>query len=220
MGNSGHSTRMGPLIIYMGQVFEFAVRGSVQMTDKLSIMLGPLVTAALALSGYTMGESLSGVISIGIAITVFAVILLRLLMAPYFIWKRQNGIIESLEEELARPEQIERKWLAEHIANIRGELVESLAIVGAIARETYVWRMKTPTPGVVKKMDDFSLHAAKAESRLEQLSYIPDLRTMGLEFLQLCYILMDQSKKGEDTRQTLVELQMSQSKLFPLLHHR
>ena len=205
---------------FLGEIVTFAVRGSVLLTDRLSIVIGPFVTLGLRAAGRDVGDSVSDTIAIGIAITVATVIALRFLCAPYFIWRAQNKCIVDLEAEIASPELIERKWLAEYVAETRAKLARALADLSVMSHEDYIWNGRLIGEDTSRRHKEYFAARSIVKALSDELSYLPELRENCLTFVNRCDILIDQHKRHEDSRETRKELYLLQRELFRTLHRR
>ena len=72
---------------YLGECFHRAFRGSVLFTDKVSIIGGVLAPALFFVRGEPMDAAYQGYVAWTILTIVCVGIALRLVTAPYFIWR-------------------------------------------------------------------------------------------------------------------------------------
>jgi hypothetical protein len=112
---------------YLGRVFVFAFARSLLVTDRLSFLIGPLITAALWLRGERVDNTAELVATATVA-TILAVLLLRLIAAPFFVWKEDQMEIAGLKQDLARPERAGaeemNKLRAQRRVDLAAELLE------------------------------------------------------------------------------------------------
>lgn len=124
------------MITYLGLIVSRAFAGAVLFTDKLAILAGVLTPAFFQASGEAMPEWVAGYIAWAIIITVAGGILLRLLTAPYFIWREQNSRIAKLEHELASPERQMKEKITDYLADCRLDFVNEIFRVQEMALST------------------------------------------------------------------------------------
>lgn len=109
---------------YMSRVAHFAFRKTFTITDTLSSLAGVLVPAALFLiKKPAMDDWLPGAAAWFVLIMVGGAALLRLVTAPYFVWREQEQKIADLEGEIAKPDQQIRATLDQTIAASRVEIM-------------------------------------------------------------------------------------------------
>src|SRR3546814_10818423 len=81
-----------------------AADNSVMLTDKLTILIVPFSTLVLWMTGTKMTESVQETLALGVAMTVVAVVLLRLGAASFWLWRDDQVEMRkqaaSLKEEL------------------------------------------------------------------------------------------------------------------------
>jgi hypothetical protein len=111
---------------YPVTVLRFALSGSVLLTDKLSVVAGIVVPALFYVSGKPMPDWAVGYVASSLVIIVLATAGLRLLFAPYFVWKDQRAEIAELRRQLDSPNRIEREKLAEIMAQERKKVVDEV----------------------------------------------------------------------------------------------
>jgi hypothetical protein len=75
--------------------------------------------------GYRMAPSITNDVLAYIGAVGIVFVFLRLLSAPYFIWREQVGEIGSLKLELTRPERLE----LEHLSKIRAKARAQMASI-------------------------------------------------------------------------------------------
>src|SRR5262249_54692286 len=163
------------LMTYLGLVLQRALERSFRLTDQLSVYAAVLVPAALALWGPAMPEALGGYAAVAIVTLVSCLAVLRLLSAPYAVWREQAKEIDDLRKELAKPEQIERHRLAEHLADVRAKLSNELAEISQAAM------------GHDQKGGTVS--SSRAEKLINQMAYEEPLASMCREYLHHCRVI-------------------------------
>lgn len=202
------SDRLGT---YLLQLWERSAKGSILLTDKLSIILIPLFTVGFWLleqCNLISSESdieLTELVSFVIVSTIVGSILFRLLASPYLLWKDQNVMIATLDTKLAEPEQIERKWIADHLAKTRSELAAALSEVAAFSLNSRYTNVKIidemekeigekVDPRIkAEKLDEFNklyesykLSVQTVKIKSQELSYLPTVSDRCLDFVRRC----------------------------------
>ncbi len=114
---------MGYLLLCLRRAFA----GSVFFTDKLSIMAAVLVPSILLVSGRSMTDAIESYIAVAVIVVVGCGVTLRLLAAPYLIWRDDQVTIGNLRAEIGDPDEIARRALEEDKINDRKKVVAFLA---------------------------------------------------------------------------------------------
>lgn len=113
---------------YLAEVLSFAFRRTVTVTDGLSVIIGTVLPAALYLMGSpSMAKDLAGLAALAVVCVAALVALLRLVSAPYFIWKRQQARIAELERELSEPDRQLRAMMRQAEIEDRRQLVAQIS---------------------------------------------------------------------------------------------
>lgn len=133
--------------VYVGKVAHFAFRRTLTYTDTLSVAVSVLVPAIqLVVKQPAMSDWLPGAAAWFVIILVGGSALLRLLTAPYFVWREQEGEMNRLEAELQRPDEKIRASLDQTIAASRVELM------GFATRITPIQTLRGSSVEKVKEM--------------------------------------------------------------------
>lgn len=111
---------------YIGLVLSFSLRRSTIRTDIMQILAASALPAAAKFAGIKMPETASNDMLAYIGLATIAFIVLRLLCAPYFIWREQTAHIRDLKLELSKPERLVFAKIAEHRAKARAKLAAAL----------------------------------------------------------------------------------------------
>jgi hypothetical protein len=114
------------MLTYLKLIAERALAKSVLLSDKLSIMAGILLPAILFVAGDAMQEALAGYVAWAIIITVVGGVFLRLICAPYFIWKDDQAEIERLKHLLDDPRRRRKEALMSRFDDERADLLKAL----------------------------------------------------------------------------------------------
>ncbi len=154
-------------IEYIGAIFNRAAKGSVLLTDRLTILLVPFSTFALWGLGVEMTASLQETFWLGVAITVTGVVLLRLAAAGYFLWKDDKAEKKRLQHlydrERLRPDRLQREASHAHAIKLRNELGECLAKVVNFAE------VKGRLPSAVERLGVSEAEYGKASMRAREI---------------------------------------------------
>lgn len=191
---------------YFGKLIARAAEGSVLLTDRLTILIVPFTTLLVWAFGAKMTTSLQETLLIGIAITVVAVVIFRLVAASYFLWKDDQTAKAELQKQLDQPERDAEIAMMDFALEVRKELSRKLARLAALT-----------SPETRQMFDDGVMESEFAElilsidSLINQLSYDFPVRIAALQLKDFCISII----AGEATREKFWE----QRKLtFSLLH--
>ncbi|MCJ8509029.1 hypothetical protein MUU53_14015 [Rhizobium lemnae] len=111
---------------YLKLILEFAFRRSLMRIDIYAAVLTAIGPALFFAAGLTIPPDLTVYISLVVAAMVVATLILRVISAPYFIWKADQAEILRLNEELASPQRHARKALMEQFATEKFQLLRQL----------------------------------------------------------------------------------------------
>lgn len=112
---------------YLKLLLHRAFAGSVLLTDKMSIVAGVLIPAVLHVSDAgAMANTILGIVSWAIIIAVGGAVLLRLVTAPYFLWRQDQATIAHLNDALVDPLRREVEYLDQSVLDHRAALAENL----------------------------------------------------------------------------------------------
>lgn len=117
---------------YIGKLFSRAAEGSVLLTDRLTILIVPFATLVLWAVDAKMTSSLQETLFLGVAMTVSAVVVLRLIAASYFVWKDDQKAKADLRRELDRPERDAEIAMRDFTLDVRKDLSRKLARLCAL----------------------------------------------------------------------------------------
>lgn len=111
---------------YLGRVFAFAFRRTTPAIDGLQVVAASALPAIARISGahFAANASTDALAYIGFAAIAF--VLLRLLSAPYFIWRDQSQEIAQLKHDLNLPERRERALLTKKRVKYRLKLASHI----------------------------------------------------------------------------------------------
>ncbi|MBB4660343.1 hypothetical protein [Parvularcula dongshanensis] len=111
---------------YLTRIWEHATRPSLRFIDALGFTVPPIAQAFFQLSGADMPDQIAQLIPVYIALAFGGVVLVRILSAPYQIWRVDQQRIAQLEQELTAPERIRTTALRERMAIREAKIRESI----------------------------------------------------------------------------------------------
>lgn len=111
---------------YIGLVLSFAFRRTTLAIDSLQVLAASAIPALANLAGLKMAPSIQNEALAYIGAIGIALVAIRLLSAPFFIWREQVGELAQLRLELSRPERMELKRLAKLKAKRKLRLAEAI----------------------------------------------------------------------------------------------
>ena len=117
---TGQSASM--LWAYIGLVLRFALRRTTPIIDALQTIAASAVPALAKLAGVKMAANATDSVLAYIGLAAVAFVILRLVSAPYFIWKEQTIGIESLKSEISAPGRLEAMRMAKLRAKSRAKM--------------------------------------------------------------------------------------------------
>lgn len=109
-----------------------AADNSVMLTDKLTVLVVPFSTLVIRMSGAKMTETVQETLALGVAASVIAVVILRIMAAPYWIWRDDQAERQRLQAELDRPDRQTEASMKEYAIDVRKRLSEKLAQLVAV----------------------------------------------------------------------------------------
>jgi len=138
------------------------------------------------------------------------IVLMRLIVAPYLIWKEDQAEIANLKSELDKPVTIQKLKMAENFAEKRTRLAELIGEIVSLSQAHIPTSTNRPS-GVI--------HAQKseAESLLMLFSDEDDLVSNCRHQMQLAAIIIDAKDNHEDYKKDLNEMIAKNRDLAPLL---
>ena len=126
------------MLEYLHEILSRTFKPSVRITDGLSIMAGVAVPAFYWLQDKPVPEDILGPVSFVILTVAAGAIVLRLITAPYFIWKEDGERIDELETALAAPAHKEQELISEILARQKVEAAEEISGVMRLIQEENV----------------------------------------------------------------------------------
>ena len=114
------------LIKYLIKIFGFTFRGLVIRTDALQILLAAAFPSIYHIMGWPMPSELAPSIAAYIGYAVGTFLLMRLVAAPYFIWKEDQKKIKSIEDKLLLPDKRAKEQMLKAITKRRIDLIDQV----------------------------------------------------------------------------------------------
>jgi hypothetical protein len=195
---------------FLTRVWRYGFARTIRKTDAISMIVGLAVPAWYSVKGMPIPANAFGLAAILIFLFVGASICVRMLLSPYFIWREDQVRIATLEHELEEPKRISERHAAEHAAQARRQLADSLSRMKATLLSG---NLRNSTEWVAPYLTAKGV----AEVAIEVLSVNVAIRSQARDFVHLCDVIIDGTKLLEDTREPMAELNKTQASLFPLL---
>lgn len=112
--------------LYIGEVLKRAFAPTVRVTDGMQIAAASALPAIGKFSGVRMPETIDNDALSYIGAATLAFVIIRLLWAPYAIWKDQVADANELRLALSKPEKLLAEKLVKHRAKARIKLASEL----------------------------------------------------------------------------------------------
>lgn len=176
-------------IKYVGLLLNRAAQKSVLLTDRLTILIVPFATLALWMTGAKMTDSIQETLLLGVAMTVVAVVILRLIAASYFVWKDDQAEKEALRFELSAPEREALAVMKHHTLDLRKRLSDRLGRLSAYA--CYPNSVLSQDKSFEAGFNDL---VSEIDALVNQLSYDFPLRIAALRLRDYCLKLIHEQK--------------------------
>ncbi|HEY0595374.1 hypothetical protein, partial [Sphingopyxis sp.] len=109
---------------YMGAVLAKAFSPAMRVTDALQAIIASALPAVGLGLGWSVTDDANATALAYVGAVVLALIGIRLLWAPYSLWKEQSVSIEALKGEIARPERMVIEHLAKYHARDRRRAIK------------------------------------------------------------------------------------------------
>lgn len=113
--------------VYLWEVVKRAFTPAPRVTDILQILAASTLPAITKFAGVELPANASEDALAYIGLIAVTFIVIRFLWAPYSIWKDQSSEVAQLRSEISKPQRVEMLRLAEHRADARASLAETLA---------------------------------------------------------------------------------------------
>lgn len=208
-------------IKYLGLLLNRAAKKSVLLTDRLTILIVPFTALILWMTGAKMTDTIEETLFLGVAMTVVAVVILRLVAASYFVWKEDRAEIAGLKTALDSPRFREAEVMNDHRLELRKELGDRLAWLVTYAEA----QARVVDANVMYDNGErlFAQNFSRAREIVSQLSYDVALRVVCLNLIRLAanvaqHGLTDADESGKSP--TLDRLWQQRKLTFKLLHRQ
>lgn len=173
---------------YLAAIWRFASPKAVTRLDTWQVIVGRSLPLFYRLRGLPMSSdattywlSLLGLLALG-------TFLIRVLIAPYFIWKEQQAKISHLTAKLDEPRQLQLRIAAENIAKLKLPLIE---MIGAMRSAAFTYGIgRLDTDAMKQKLTDYGRTTEQFRKQIEQLSHERDLHTKCMDFAHLATSLL------------------------------
>ena len=116
-----------PMKTYSSRILEKALSPTIRAVDVLGFTMPPMVAAYYWLVGEPMPEDIGQAIGLWVLGGGAAFVFLRLVSAPYFVWREDQERIAELVMEVGAPLRIEMTKLAEIRAEARAEMADNIS---------------------------------------------------------------------------------------------
>ena len=113
-------------LVYLGEVVKRAFSPAARLTDGLQIAVASALPAAARFAGVEMGPSTQNDALAYIGLVAVSLIVIRVLWAPYDMWREQSGLVADLKLELTKPERLITEHMAKRKAKNRIKILEHL----------------------------------------------------------------------------------------------
>ena len=180
---------------FLAAIWRFASPKAITRLDTWQIIVGSLVPLFYWLRGLPMpSDALTYYCSL-LGLGALGTVLIRVIIAPYFIWKEQQAKISELSAKLDEPRQLQLRIAAENVAKLKLTLVE---MIGTMRSAAFTYGIGRPDYDAIKeKFADYLRTAERFRKQIEQLSHERDLHTKCMDFAQLCDLIIVEDCKGE-----------------------
>jgi hypothetical protein len=207
---------------YITAVLSRAAQGSVQLTDRLTILIVPFATLTVWALGAKMTSNVTETLAIGVAITVSVVVMLRLAAATYSLWKADHAekarLQTALAAELDRPDRLEREAAITYTVHLRNELSDALAKAVAISELAY----RHPDSKILRRDisgDSIDVHI-RIRELINALSYDVPLRICAYNLSVLTSRIMFAAAQRKEASEDWERLQQLKKIVFRVLHKK
>ncbi len=185
---------------YIGLLLYFSFRRFVFRTDALEILAAAFLPAAFRALGFPMPEGANNAVLAYIAYGVAALVIIRLLLAPYFVWKEDQNTIDGFKNQLDSPRRIERDRIAEHMATLKTNVSSQVSYLVEIALNY------GSVEQAKKELDKIASHQTFLNAAAQELSTEPELsqNLREVTHLAMCVLADKMASRIEmDVRESL-----------------
>lgn len=200
---------------YLGRVWTFAFRRFALRTDAMQVVAASAIPLLAPYLGIKNPTQVSSEVLAYIGMAALALIAIRILSAPYFIWKEDQNLIEEQREELEAPDRREIEAGLEHRILLRRELVEKMAKLVAMAG------LAQAPKGLEAAYRHRETEMVETTTRISEIvsamAYDVPLRVCSLNLQTLCLNIMSKASKGEPIDKDIERLWAQRKLTFRLL---
>lgn len=202
---------------YLSLIIQRTFRQSINLTDRASILIGPIITAYFWLRGGPMPNGLDGLVAVGVLLTAGAALLLRLIAAPFLTWKEDQARLLSAHQKLDDPKRDELIAMKEYSIELRKQLSENMAKFLQFAQLSCNEELFR---AFVEPQHKLSLRYQKKVMRLLwQLSHDVLLRVACWNLVSLCSSMITNARNGEVEKNDAVRLRSQARFTMKLIHN-
>ena len=201
---------------YIGLIINRAAKGSVLLSDRITVLIVPFSTLMLWLLGVKMSSSISETIAAGIAMTMVTIVLLRIVASIYLLWKDDQAEKSRLEGLLNRPYQRQHEVISEYSLKLRIELSETLAKILSICE---MLRTEESMSLLSEELvPEYMIHFRRSRELINALSYDVPLRIVCFHFTNLASKIMRDQTHNDDCSDHWEKMKSLKKITFSLLH--
>lgn len=170
---------------YGSRILEKALAPTIRAIDVLGFTLPPIVAAYYWLVGRTMPEEIGQAIGLWILGGGLTFIAVRLLSAPYFVWREDQARIAELQTQLDAPERQAEAEMRLFTTGLRKEISKALGELAA----TVTQPKAVFTKGLVTEGDIWS-QVRNVDRIISQISYDVPARIASIQFRNACVAIL------------------------------
>lgn len=200
---------------YLRRVLQFAFRGFAIRTDVWYALVSIAVSALTGAGDKPVSEITTHDIAWYFLTALGVYLTLRLVAAPYYLWKEDQAEINRLREEADWPNRYETESSLKYRLELRNELSEKLAKFITMAEFSTVPETMELFYGT--RSDEISTTRIRINEIISALSYDVSLRVTCINLRGLCEKIMLASVRGEETSGLLARLWTQRKLTFRLL---
>jgi hypothetical protein len=178
---------------YLAKIATFVFSRTVIRTDALQVIAAAAIPAAYRLARLPMPDSTSTEIAAYIGLFISAYLLIKLICAPYFIWREDQKNIKEIRDAASSPEAEMRKYAMKAVANDRIALAGAIAALRASV--TQIRQRQATIPS-----DEWVSSRGEVIRLAERLSFDEKLSQDCREVVHLGDLIVDSVKNHEDCR--------------------
>jgi hypothetical protein len=200
---------------YLLRVLRFAFRGFAIRTDVWYAIISLAVSALTGGTDKPVSEITTHDVAWYFLIAVAVYMGLRLLAAPYYLWKEDQSEISRLRAETNWPDRYEDEATLRYRVALRTELSDQLAKLVSIAEYSTV----PATLALIYEGREQEILQTSFRIReiISALSYDVALRVTCINLTDLCHRIMNAASEREDTSALLKRLWSQRKLTFRLL---